>query len=76
LAGEAHASDVFSSEIRAAEGFADGDASGTPPVLGVLLRPPNVRRCKGSMIFIGGRHEAAAVIHHDGARASSANVNS
>jgi len=54
LAGETDAGDVFAGEIRACERFAHGEASGTPPVFGLLLRPANLRRGKGLVIFGGG----------------------
>jgi len=41
----------------------------------MLLGPADVRRSEGLMIFCGGRDDAAAVIDHEGARATSPNVN-
>jgi hypothetical protein len=75
LARETDAGDVFAREARASQRFADRNARGAPPVLGLLLGPTNLRSSKGFVIFGGGRDKKAALIDYDGARAASANVN-
>jgi hypothetical protein len=75
LAGETDAGDVLPSKIRASQRFADCDAGGVPPVLGLLLGPANLGRSKGFVIFGGGRDEEAGLIDYDGPRAARANVN-
>jgi hypothetical protein len=75
LAGKTNTGDVFTREIRRAERFADGDASGTPPVCRLLFSPANLWRSKRLMIFRGGRDEAAALIDYNSACSASADVN-
>src|SRR5438876_1706704 len=75
LAGETDASNFFGAEIGARDGFTNRDAGGTPPILGVLFGPTDLRRSERLVLFRGGRNEAAAAIYDEGARASGTNVN-
>jgi hypothetical protein len=43
LTGEADAGDFFGGQIRARDGFTDGEASGAPPVFGMLFGPADLR---------------------------------
>ena len=76
LSGETDASDFLRGQIRAGDGFANRDARGAPPVLGMLLGPSDLRRGKWLMVLGGGRDDAAAAIENEGACAASADVNS
>src|SRR5438093_1616685 len=75
LDGETDASNFFGAEIGARDGFTNRDAGGTPPILGVLFGPTDLRRSEGLVLFRGGRNEAAAAIYDEGARSSGTNVN-
>jgi hypothetical protein len=75
LTGEADAGDFFSAQVCTREGFANGDAGGTPPVFGMLLGPADLRRSEGLVVFGGGRDDAAVAVNDDGARSSGTNVN-
>jgi hypothetical protein len=76
LAREADAGDVLAREVIARERFANCCASSAPPVFRMLLRPANLRRCKGLVVFGRGRYQATSLINYDGPRAASADINS
>jgi hypothetical protein len=62
LAGKADASNIFAAEIGARKRFANGEASGAPPVFGMLLGPADLRRGEGLMIRSGGGGNAAVAV--------------
>jgi hypothetical protein len=74
LTGEADAGDFIGGQIRAGDGFADGDASGAPPVFGMLFGPADLRRSEGLMVFCRRRDDTAMSVEDQGARASGADV--
>jgi hypothetical protein len=75
LTGETDAGDFFGAKVATRERLANRDAGGTPPVFGVLLRPADLRRSEGLMLFRRGRNDAAVAIDDDGARSSGTNIN-
>jgi hypothetical protein len=75
LAGETNARNVFASETRVSQRFANRKARGAPPVFGMLLGPANLRGGEWLMLFRGGRNKLPAAIDDNGARAARANVN-
>jgi hypothetical protein len=74
LTGESDAGDFFGGQIRARDGFADGEAGGTPPVFGMLFGPADLRRSEGLMVFCRRRNDTPMAIEDKGARASGADV--
>jgi len=76
LPGKAYAGDVFAGEARGSKRLARGNASGPPPVLGLLLGPANLWRCKGLVVFGRGRDQAASLIDYDRASAACSDINS
>jgi len=75
LARETDAGDIFADKVRASERFVHREASGAPPILGLLLGPANLRRGERLVVFRGARDKAAALIDYDRAGAASANIN-
>ena len=75
LTGESDASDFFGAQIGARDSFTNRDAGGTPPILGVLFGPTDLRRSEGLVLFRRGRDEAPVAIDDKGARSSGTNVN-
>jgi len=74
LSGEADAGDFFGGQICARDGFTDGEASGAPPVFGMLFGPADLRRSEELMVFCRRRDDTATAIENQGARASGADV--
>jgi hypothetical protein len=76
LPGEADAGNFFGAQICTCNSFADRDASGAPPVFGLLLGPPDLRRSEGLMFFRGGGDDTALAVDDEGASSSGTNINS
>jgi hypothetical protein len=53
LAGEAHARNIFGTEIGFLQRFGDGRATGPPPIFGTLLGPSDLRRRERLVLFGG-----------------------
>ena len=76
LSGQTDTTDLIAAHSGGGQRFRHGHAARAPPVPGILLRPANLRRCKRFVVFSGGGHDASPGINHEGARTSSADIDS
>jgi nitroreductase len=75
LARKADASNVSATQPRLRQHLAHGNTCRTPPVARVLLRPSDLRRRKGSMLFGRGRNHSSLLIYDQCPRPAGAYIN-
>ena len=75
LAGEPDAGDFIRGDAGAAQGFANRNRAGAPPVFGLLFCPADLWGREGRVLFCRGCEHAALLIDDEGACAAGANVN-
>ena len=75
LTGQSYARDIVASEVGTGERFANRDATGAPPIFGMLFGPTDLRRSEGGVFFCSGREQMALLIDDEGACAASSYVN-
>jgi hypothetical protein len=75
LSGEADTGNVFGAQTCFGDRFRNGDATGPPPVLGVLLGPADFGRSERRVLFGCGCDDAPALVDDQSARPAGANVN-
>jgi hypothetical protein len=74
LSGKSDAGDLIVAGFGRSESAPDGQRAGSPPVARVLLRPPGLRRCEGSMLFRGGGDHASLLVDEESASAAGADI--
>jgi hypothetical protein len=74
LPGEADARDIFGAETGFGDGFGNGDATGTPPIFGMLLGPSDFWRSEGRVFFGCGCDDAPVLVDDESASSAGANV--
>jgi len=75
LAGEADARDFVRPKPTALHGLRNRHTTRTPPVLRMLLRPPDFRRGKRSVLLRGGGDDVPLLVKDQGASSARADVN-
>jgi len=74
LAGEADGRDGITGKFGGFERFANGEASGAPPVARILLGPAGFGAGKVGMFFRAGGENRAAVVEDDRTSATGSDV--
>jgi hypothetical protein len=74
LSGQTNTSDLITAQSGGSQRFRHGHAARAPPVGRILLGPANLRRCESSVVFSGGGKQASLGINNQGARTSSADI--
>jgi hypothetical protein len=75
LAGEADAGNIVRAGVSPLESLGYRYPAGTPPVFGMLLGPPDLRRSKCRVLLRGRAHDAAFLIENQSARPAGSNIN-
>jgi hypothetical protein len=75
LSGETQASDVIAPQSGTVQNARNGNRTSSPPFIRMLLCPANLRRRKRRVLFRGGRNHAPVLVHDQGARSASSDVN-
>jgi hypothetical protein len=75
LSGKSYAGDLIGLQVCGGEGFADGDSSGSPPILRVLLGPADLGRSEGLVFFGSGRGNLPIGTNNERSRSASTDVN-
>src|SRR5580658_213079 len=76
LSGQANASDLIAAHSGGCQRFRHRHAARAPPVARILLGPANLRRRESSVVFGSGGKQASLAINNQGARTSSADIDS
>jgi hypothetical protein len=74
LPGKSHAGNLIVAGFGRSESAPDGERAGSPPVARVLLRPPDLRRCEGRMLFRGGGDHVPLLVDEESASAAGADI--
>ncbi len=74
LSGQADAGNLVAAQIALRQRRRHGHTARAPPVSRVLLRPADLRRGKGLMLFGGRGNYTAALVNDESARTSGTHI--
>lgn len=74
LPGEPEAGDFISAGSQGAESASNRQAAGSPPIVRILFRPSQLRRCERGVLFRAGRDHSPVFINDESAGSAGANV--
>jgi len=74
LTRETYAGDIFGTQACALDRFGNRDATSSPPVFRMLLRPTDLWRCERLMLFRRRGYDMAVLIDDQRPRAARSNV--
>ena len=76
LAGKANAGDLRWRHARLLQQFCDSGLRSLPPIVRILLGPTRLGRLKGLMVVDGRCYDCTRFIDEEGARTTSADIDS